>query len=149
MNNELLESLKKTLADSFAFYLKTHFFHWNVEGPDFFQYHKMLEDIYSDVYGSIDATAEFIRTLGGYAPGSFRRYLEMTSIETESTTIPDALDMLRILEKDNQTVINTIEQCYELAEDNHEHGLSNFLAEREAAHKKHRWFLNATLAKSV
>lgn len=149
MNNELLESLKKTLADSFAFYLKTHFFHWNVEGPDFFQYHKMLEDIYSDVYGSIDTTAEFIRTLGGYAPGSFRRYLEMTSIETESTTIPDALDMLRILEKDNQTVINTIEQCYELAEDNHEHGLSNFLAEREAAHKKHRWFLNATLAKSV
>lgn len=144
--DDLIECLKKTLADTFTFYLKAQFFHWNVEGPDFYQYHKMLKVIYKDVYSAIDPMAENIRTLGGYAPGSFSRYLELSSIkEPTDSDIPIPLNMLNDLEHCNQIVISSIEKCYELAEMHHEHGISNFLAERQGKHKKHGWFLRATI----
>ena len=139
-----VDSLKTYFATSFAFYLKAHYYHWNIEGENFPQYHSLLETIYSDVYGSIDATAEFIRTLGQYAPGSFDRFEELSRVKG-SNTIPPARDMLTQLASDNKTVITCIEDAYEAAEAEGEHGLSNFLAERQTAHKKWQWFLESTL----
>ena len=34
--------LTKVLADSYAVYLKTHGYHWNVRGPEFFALHNLL-----------------------------------------------------------------------------------------------------------
>lgn len=142
----LIASLKGTLADVFSFYLKSHFFHWNIEGPDFLQYHGFLNDVYEDVHGSVDPIAENIRKLGGYAPGSYTRFQELTDISEVSKVIPPAMEMLKQLYDDNEIVIASIERSYELAEMNHEHGISNFLAERDGIHKKYRWFLRSTLA---
>lgn len=142
----LVSSLKGTLADVFAVYVKASYFHWNIEGPDFCQYHKMLGEIYDDVQGSIDPIAENIRKLGGYAPGSFSRFQELTSITEASKAIPPAMDMLRELYNDINTLIDSNERSYELAEMCHEHGISNYLAERDGMLKKWRWFLRATLA---
>ena len=142
----LIASLKVTLADVFAMYVKSSYFHWNIEGPDFVQYHGLLGEIYEDIQGSIDPIAENIRKLGGYAPGSFSRYQELTVIPEASKAIPPAMDMLREIYNDLGTLIASNERSYELAEMNHEHGISNFLGERDGILKKHRWFLRATLA---
>lgn len=141
---ELVIALKKALANTFAFYLKTHGFHWNVTGPDFHQYHTMLGNIYEEVYGSIDQFGEEIRALGDYAPASFARFAALTDIEDE-LKIPPALTMIERLLADNEKVLAVIEAAYNAAEANHAHGLSNFLAERQDAHKKHAWMLSATL----
>ena len=141
---ELVIALKKALANTFAFYLKTHGFHWNVTGPDFYQYHKLLQEIYEEVYGSVDQFGEEIRALGDYAPASFARFSSLTDIEDE-LKIPPALTMIERLLADNEKVLASIESAYESAEANHAHGLSNFLAERQDAHKKHAWMLSATL----
>lgn len=143
---ELVVALKKTLANTFAFYLKTHNFHWNITGPDFPQYHKFLEGIYEEVYDSVDQFGEEIRALGDYAPASFTRFAELSDIADE-TKIPTAQGMLERLYADNQIVLASIEMAYELAEREHKHGLSNFLAERQDAHSKHAWMLSATLRK--
>ena len=142
----LIASLKVTLSDVFSFYLKAHFFHWNIEGADFLQYHGFLGEVYEDVHNSVDPIGENIRKLGGYAPGSYTRFQELTSISEASKVIPPAMDMLRQLYDDNEIVIASLERSYELAEMNHEHGISNFLAERDGIHKKYRWFLRSTLA---
>ena len=142
----LISSLKGTLADVFSLYLKSHFFHWNIEGADFLQYHGFLGDFYEDVHGSVDSIAENIRKLGGYAPGSYSRFQELSTVSEASKVIPPAMDMLRQLYDDNEIIIASIERSYELAEMNHEHGISNFLAERDGIHKKYRWFLRSTLA---
>jgi len=142
----LIASLKVTLADVFAMYVKSSYFHWNIEGPDFVQYHGLLGEIYEDIQGSIDPIAENIRKLGGYAPGSFSRYQELTVIPEASKAIPPAMDMLREIYNDLGTLIASNERSYELAEMNHEHGISNFLGERDGILKKHLWFLRATLA---
>jgi starvation-inducible DNA-binding protein len=142
--DELVQAMKKSLADTFAFYLKAQGFHWNVEGPNFPQYHALFDTIYNEVYGSIDRFAEEIRAMDAYAPASFARFSELTSLQDE-IQILNAQGMLAKLLADNDVVLASLEQAYELAEVAHNHGLSNFLAERQDAHKKHAWQLKATL----
>jgi starvation-inducible DNA-binding protein len=142
--DELVQSMKKALADTFAFYLKAHGFHWNVEGRTFVQDHELFERIYSEVYGSVDQFAEEIRAMDAYAPASFARFSELTSIEDE-IKILNAQGMIEKLLSDNSIVMSSVEQAYELAEAAHNHGLSNFLAERLDNHAKHAWQLRATL----
>lgn len=142
--SELIESMKKALADSFAFYLKAANFHWNVQGSDFFQFHLMFGEIYSEVYDSIDSTAEHIRALGSYAPGSFGRFSELTVIKDENT-IPNGLEMVRRLHADNAKVIETLKHTQALAEEAKEVGVGNYLQDRIDIHQKHAWKLRATI----
>ena len=144
MNEELVISLKKTLADTFTFYLKAHNYHWNVEGPDFFQYHNLFETIYAEVYGAVDVIAEEIRKLDSYTPGSLERFKMLTTI-SEDAKIPTAMGMAQNLLESNSVVLDQIAQTYELAEQAGAHGLSNLMAERQDAHKKHAWFLKSSL----
>jgi starvation-inducible DNA-binding protein len=142
--DELVQAMKKALADTFAFYLKAHGFHWNVEGRTFCQDHTFFGTIYEEVYSSLDRFAEEIRTMDAYAPASFARFSELTTIEDE-IKILNAQGMYEKLLADNSIVMASVEQAYELAEAAHNHGLSNFLAERQDAHAKHAWQLRATL----
>ena len=136
------DSLKVALADTFALYLKAHYFHWNVTGADFAQYHDFLGDFYEEVYGAVDPIAELIRTTGDYAPGSFSRYSELTTI-SEQTGIPSAEDMIIELLSDNYKVINTLTNAYNIAEEEKRFGVSNFIQDRLTAHDKHKWMLTA------
>jgi starvation-inducible DNA-binding protein len=142
--DELSQALKIVLANHYAYSLKAQNFHWNVEGPDFKQYHDLFGDIYEEVYGSVDTIAERVRTIGYYTPGSFRRYLELSQIE-DQVEIPNSRSMIEKLLTDISTVQTSIKVCYDLAEQNSNHGLSNLLAERQDAFAKHAWMLTATL----
>jgi starvation-inducible DNA-binding protein len=141
---DLTESMKKVLATSFAFYLKAHYYHWNVEGPDFKQYHDLFGDIYEEVYGSIDAVAEEIRALDAYAPGSFSRFAQLSSIQDE-TVIPDNLTMAKRLLDDTNTLIELLTKTFDMAEEYRKIGLSDFLAGRVDAMNKHAWMLRASV----
>lgn len=140
--DDLIEEMKKTLADTFALYLKSHNFHWNVEGTMFLELHQYFGELYEELHDAVDPIAEQIRVLNSYAPGSFTRFLELTSIE-DSVAIPTTIDMIDSLIKDNQTVINTLTSAYNLAEREKELGLANFLQDRIDVHKKHAWKLRS------
>jgi starvation-inducible DNA-binding protein len=140
----LADSLKKLLANSYAFTIKAQHFHWNVEGPNFPQYHEFFGDLYGEVYASIDKTAEYIRTLDSYTPGSLERFAELSEIKGQ-TMIPRAELMFAELLEDNERMLGLLRECFEAA---HEHkGIENYLAERIDAHGKHGWMLKATLKK--
>lgn len=141
---QLLDALKRVLADTHAMYMKAHGFHWNVVGNDFPEYHAFFETIYSEVYGAIDPIAEHLRACGGYAPASYSAFSNLTSI-TEQNGVPQALDMIRELYQDNSTVLETIKNAYVAAEAAGEIGLSNFLQDRYDVHTKHGWMLRSTI----
>jgi starvation-inducible DNA-binding protein len=141
---ELKQALKIAHASNFSFYLKTHGFHWNVEGPLFPQLHEFFQNIYEDVYGVVDRYAEEIRALQSYAPAGLGRYRDLSQIQDQIEVV-DARQMLQILHDDNIIMLDIIKQTYDLAEQFGAHGLSNFLAERQDAHKKHAWMLRASL----
>lgn len=140
----LIDSIKMVLANNFALYLKAHYFHWNVEGPDFAQFHEFFGDLYTEIYSSIDHFAEEIRALDAYAPGSFERYIELSQIKGEERLLT-SLEMLRQLQVDNQTMIASLQQAYKLAEASVELGLSNFIQDRIDQHKKHAWMIRSFL----
>jgi starvation-inducible DNA-binding protein len=139
---ELVDALKVVLADTFALYLKAHYFHWNIEGPNFVQYHGFLDGFYNEVWAAVDPIAEHIRTLDAYAPGSFTRFKELSSISDE-LAIPSAISMLTKLEADNQKVIDSLTKAYKSAEEANKIGLSNFIQDRIDIHEKHSWMLRS------
>jgi starvation-inducible DNA-binding protein len=139
---ELIQQMKELLADTFAFRLKTQYYHWNIEGPDFVQYHDFLGDLYEEIDGAVDETAEKIRSLNSYAPGSFQRYLELATIQCDDNIIP-AVEMLDRVKIDNDVLRNKLKQVRNKAEASGEFGLVNFLEGRLDAHDKHAWMLKA------
>jgi starvation-inducible DNA-binding protein len=143
--DSLIEAMKKYLATNFSFYLKIHQFHWNVEGPNFPQYHDFLGDLYNEVWAASDDIAEHIRAINAYAPGSYKDFKQMTMIEDQTELKVDSAQMMSILYSDNQTVMEAIKIAYKAAEFNNEIGLANYLQDRMDIHKKHGWMLRSTL----
>lgn len=139
---ELIQAMRKCLADSFLFYVKAQNYHWNVEGKDFPQYHNFFGKLYQEVYGSIDKTAEEIRALGEYSPGSLTRFIALSSLK-EEIAVPDLATMLSNLYNDNSTIIDNLNSAFALANNLNEQGLADHIAERIDAHKKHAWMLRA------
>lgn len=139
------DKLKVVLADSFSFYLKAHYFHWNVEGANFPQYHKFFGKIYKEVFEAVDAIAEHIRTIDEYAPGSYKRFQELSTIDTIET-VPDATAMAKTLLSDNDKVIASVVAAMVEAGNNPKYkGIENFMQDRLDIHNKHGWMLRATL----
>jgi starvation-inducible DNA-binding protein len=138
----LIEMMRKSLADTFVMYLKAHNYHWNVEGPNFSEYHSFLSNLYTELHDAVDPIAEHIRALDAYAPGSLTRFLELAEVQDE-TTIPAPIEMMRRLSADNQIVLNTLNLTFKLAEKFDKQGLMNFLADRIDTHNKHGWMLRS------
>lgn len=142
MYEELIEKMKVALATSYAFYLKTHNYHWNVEGSNFPQYHEFFGEMYEEVFNSIDPMAEQIRALDSYAPGSFSRFLQLSLI-TDELSVPNSGIMTQRLLEDNDKVISALRNAFEESEKQKMYGLSDFLTQRLDAHSKHRWMLKS------
>lgn len=140
----LADALKTLLATEYAFVVKAQQFHWNVEGPDFGQLHKFFMMIYDDVYDAIDPTAEYIRALNEYTPGSFERFGELSRISGQ-TKIPRARLMLEELLANNQQMIELLNECFSSAESENQQGVMDFIAGRIDAHQKHAWMLRSYL----
>jgi starvation-inducible DNA-binding protein len=143
----LAELMKILMASNFTYYLKAHYFHFNVEGKDFYQYHKFLQKVYEDAYGAVDPLGEFIRTLDEYTPGSLSRYNELTRIP-DQTKIPRAELMLKELLHDSHTMIELLNECFAAAEAENKQDIANFIAERLTATNKFIWMISSFLKES-
>jgi starvation-inducible DNA-binding protein len=139
---ELIEQLKVILGTNFALYLKSHNYHWNIEGNNFPQYHSFLDGFYNDVWAQTDDIAEKIRQLDAYVPGSMIRFLELSVVD-EATTVPDALTMMINLKNDNDRYIIQLRAGIVVAEGAGEPAVSNFLQDLLGAHQKKAWMLRS------
>lgn len=139
----LIKSLKVLVSDVVTFYFMAHGYHWNVEGPDFSQYHALFSDIYEDAYGSIDPIAENIRKLGDYAPFSLQKFLDLRTLEFKDVQ-PNPKAMAKSLLTANEAVIKTLKKAFTEAEKADEQGIMNFLADRIDNHQKWSWQLKAS-----
>ena len=139
---ELIEKMKVLLASTFSLYLKAHNYHWNVTGQNFAQYHEFFGDLYEEIHGSIDTTAEEIRKLGGFAPGALSRYTELSVVQDE-TTVPEAAIMFARLTRDNDAVIQVLYEARAIADEAGAFGTVNYLEDRISTHEKHAWMLKS------
>lgn len=138
----LADQMKICLATIFAFYLKSHKFHWNVTGPNYHSDHIFLDMVYKDVFESVDMFGEHIRTLDTFAPGSLSEFASLSKV-SDSTSIPSDMDMMAILASDNELVLNQLHKARDLAEQADKYGIVNFLEGRIDYHDNLHWRLNA------
>jgi starvation-inducible DNA-binding protein len=145
---ELQKAAKVAFASSFAFYLKAHNFHWNVEGSDFYQYHKLFGKIYDEVFESIDVFAEQIRAIDSYVPGSFTKFSMLSLIDDEDAVLTKEGMLVELIE-DNEKLIKILKMVFKASEEAVEPGFNDFIAGRIDAHKKHGWMLKASAKGSI
>lgn len=145
MSNEfVVESLKSVLADSYALYLKTQNYHWNVEGKEFKAIHELLESQYKDLADGIDDIAEMIRTFGEKAPGTWKDYKALTKIE-DGDEYATSKNMLIALSQDQETIIQTLMKTIALAQNAGDEVVIGMLTDRIAIHRKNHWMLTSML----
>lgn len=140
----LIDELKQVQASTFAFAQKAQYYHWNVEGADFIQYHEFLGELYAETAAAVDTIAELVRTMNAYAPAAHRMLMELSIIK-EDNTVPEAMEMMRRLRDDNEFLLDALRVCYQTAEDARQIGISNYLQDRVQTHEKHGWMLNSII----
>ena len=142
----IAKGLSRLLADTYVVYLKTHNFHWNVEGPMFQTLHQMFMAQYTEAWNAIDLVAERIRSLGHYAPGTYREYLELSRVK-ETTGVPKAEAMVRLLIEGQEAVVKTARELLPLAEKADDQPTLDLLTQRMQVHEKNAWMLRSLLKK--
>ncbi len=118
-NKEVIAILSRALADTFTLYLNTHKCHWNVEGPNFYSLHLMLEKQYGMLYEDADTLAERIRALGAYAPGSFEEFQKLATVKSYTGPQMSAEKMIAFLLKGYEDLLKTLYEAMKIA---HAHG---------------------------
>ena len=142
---QIAAGLSRLLADSYTLYLKTHNYHWNVEGPMFNTLHLMFEAQYTELAIAVDEIAERIRALGVKAPGSYSDFARLTSID-EATGGETAEEMIRLLVIGQETVARTAREIFPVADDAHDEPTADLLTQRMQVHEKTAWMLRSMLA---
>jgi len=143
--SELAVALSGCLADVTVMYHRTHGFHWNVVGTDFPQYHAKFEEIYTDVYESIDPLAENIRKMGMFVPFRLQDLSGMASTPDNPVSGYHHNELVSDLLVTNTEVLRSLNTAFQIATSENQQGVANFLADRIDAHQKWQWQLSASL----
>ena len=141
---EITEGLSKLLADSYMLYIKTHNYHWNVEGRMFNTLHVMFMDQYTELWNALDLIAERIRALGEYAPGSYKEFARLTSIK-ESDKVPKAMKMVEELLTGHEIVTQTARGLLAAADEAQDEVTCDLITQRLQVHEKTAWMLRSLM----
>ncbi len=141
---EISGGLSHVLADTYTLYLKTHNFHWNVTGPMFQTLHLMFETHYNELALAVDLVAERIRALGFPAPGTYKQFVELSTIR-EDDGVPKAEEMIRRLVAGHETVARTARKAFESADAASDQPTCDLLTQRMQVHEKTAWMLRSLL----
>ena len=143
---KIADGLSHFLADAYTLYLKTHNYHWNVTGSMFNSLHAMFMDQYTEQWTALDEIAERIRALGFKAPGSYREFVALASIEE---TVPgDSSDwrtMVADLVAGHEAVCRTARRVLDIADDADDAPSEDLLTQRLQIHEKYAWMLRSLL----
>jgi starvation-inducible DNA-binding protein len=137
--------LNALLADTAVLYLKTHGFHWNVEGPLFQTLHLMFEAQYTELWTATDAIAERIRSLGVPVRATYGDFEKLSSIP-EAVGAPEATAMVRELVKGHEAAARAARKVFAHAEKAADAATVDLLTQRLQVHEKTAWMLRSMVA---
>jgi starvation-inducible DNA-binding protein len=145
-NTQMAKHLTNVVSDTYLLMIKTHGYHWNVEGPEFHSLHLMLEEQYKELFVAVDDVAERIRALDCVAPGGPDTFKHHTAVKDSPETPPSASAMLKDLIKTHEQVRERIAEGRAFAEEIEDRGTEDLLIGRLRAHEKTLWMLRSQAA---
>ena len=138
--DELKQLLKISLANSFAFYLKAQFYHWNVVGENFKALHELFQTQYEDLFSAIDEIAERIRALGSKVEGNFEHFKKLSDFRNANKNF-DNRAMLQDLVNDNELISKILREAIKLSQDEGDEVSADLFIQRAKIHEKNVWML--------
>ncbi len=134
--------LSNVLADAMLLYSKTRKFHWNVKGDSFMELHKLFESQYKQLEEAIDEIAERINKLGSPVIGTFKEFLQHTSLKETAGKYPNSKDMIKELLDDHETVIKALRKFVDDCDEKYKDaGTADFLTNIMEDHETIAWTL--------
>jgi starvation-inducible DNA-binding protein len=144
--SKVAHALNIILADEYILYTKTRNAHWNVEGPDFHSKHLFFEGQYQQLDEISDSVAERIRSLGHYAAGSLKSFLDLTHFSEHRHEKNDSLGYIAELLTDHESlIIHLRENINYFANELKDLGTSDYITALMEDHEKMAWMLRSHL----
>ena len=142
-NHQTVVSLEKVLANTYALYLKTQNYHWNVVGANFKSLHELFNEQYDDLAAAIDEIAERIRALGVKVDGTFENFSKLSKIKSGDKNAKNEV-MIRDLISGNETVADFLKEGIKAAQAEQDEGTADLLIGRLKIHEKAIWMLQSS-----
>ncbi|MDZ4395023.1 Dps family protein [Cypionkella sp.] len=139
----LAAGLRHAVADTYRLIFKTHAYHWNVEGPQFYVLHHLTDEQYNQMFPAADALAERIRALGELAPFSLAEVMKL-SVITDLEGLPTTQEMIEDLAKDHAVVAVGFHALFKLAVESNDPVTADLATRRLAFHEQAAWMLRST-----
>lgn len=136
-NSKTAEMLQQVLVDSYATLIATHRFHWNTEGGDFYAWHKLAEDIYTEQFAAIDEIAERLRALDKKPDLS-------TEILAKTSTIKAGDDAQSLLAA-QEAIVVVLKKLEDVADDEDDTVTQDLANARMAQHEKNIWMIKTQM----
>ena len=136
---DLTGGLNILLADVVALYWKTKNFHWHVSGPNFRDYHLLLDEQATELDAMVDVIAERVRKLGGT---TLRSIGHVARLQRADYVTP--LDMLAELRDDNRQLCVHMRTLHELCDEHNDIASASLIENWIDETEKRVWFLFET-----
>lgn len=134
-------------CDTAVLYVKTLNYHWNMTGPQFFMYHRLLEEQYKEMAEALDEISERLRAIGFLAPGTMAEFCKNCSLKEGDSSLSQNAMVLSLINDHEKMAANFIKAC-SVCEDANDPGSADLCIRRELFHSKAAWLLRSNVEKN-
>lgn len=138
---DISASLTGLLADVMVLYQKTKNFHWHLSGPNFRDYHLMLDEQGDQIFAMTDVIAERARKVGGTtlrSIGHIHRIQRLLDNDAEYVT---PQDMLAELAEDNRQLTSFLRATHAVCEEYNDVATTSLIEVWIDETERRSWFL--------
>jgi starvation-inducible DNA-binding protein len=128
-------------ADAFALCLKTRNFHWHVSGPNFRDYHLLLDEQGDQLFAMTDPIAERIRKIGGSTLRSIGHIARLQRVDDNDAEYVEPTDMLAELREDNKALAARLREAHGVCEERHDIATASLIEEWIDETERRTWLL--------
>lgn len=137
--------LNQHLADSFDLMSQVKQAHWNVKGSDFWQLHKLFDELAERATEWVDEFAERVTALGGYATGTVRMAAASSRLPEFPTEITESMDYVQALAERLAAFTNSARDAIEQTDELGDADTADLFTEVSRCADKYLYFLEAHL----
>jgi len=134
-------AMNAILADTFALYLKTKNFHWHMSGPNFRDYHLLLDDQADQIYAMTDPIAERVRKIGGSTIRSIHHIARLQRVLDNDADYVTPMGMLAELREDNKELVARLREAHGLCDEHRDMATASLIEVWIDETERRTWFL--------
>ena len=138
---DITGSLSKLLADVFVLYMKTKNFHWHMSGPQFRDYHLMLDEQADQLFAMTDDIAERARKIGGTTLRSISHIGRQQRLADNDAEFVTPLDMLAELREDNKQLASYLLETHGICDEHSDVATASLIENWIDETERRVWFL--------